>query len=72
MESEGADDDMKFTNGGLAILSAALERYQPRQSEAVLVGGKNVVKPALRLMTSCRLVIGEIKDAQAITSYTQW
>jgi len=67
---------MKFTNGGLAILSAvlntALERYQPRQSEAVLVGGKNVVKPALRLMTSCRLVIGEIKDAQAITSYTQW
>jgi hypothetical protein len=35
------------------------------------VGGGNVLKPALRLMTSYRLAIQEIKDSQAITSYTR-
>jgi hypothetical protein len=36
------------------------------------VGDENVLKPALRLMTYYRLVIEEIKDDEAITSYTQW
>jgi Initiator Replication protein len=36
------------------------------------VGGKNLLKPALRLMTSYRLAIEEIKDSQAITCYTRW
>ena len=31
-----------------------------------------MLKPALRLMTSYRLVIEEIKDAEVITSYTRW
>jgi hypothetical protein len=45
---------------------------RPRQSEAVLVGGRNVLKPALRLMTSYRLAIDEITDSHAITIYTRW
>jgi plasmid replication initiation protein len=36
------------------------------------VGGKNLLKPALRLMTWYRLVIEEIKDAEVIKSYTRW
>ena len=31
-----------------------------------------MLKPALRLITYYRLVIEEIKDDEAITSYTQW
>jgi plasmid replication initiation protein len=55
-----------------AILNTALEKYQPGQSEPILMGDKKVLKPALRLMTWYRLVIEEIKDSQAITSYTRW
>ena len=54
-----------------AVLNTALEKYQPGQSEPIYVGGGNVLKPALRLMTSYRLAIEEIKDSQAITSYTR-
>jgi plasmid replication initiation protein len=31
-----------------------------------------MIKPALRLITSYRLVIEEITDAEVITSYTRW
>jgi hypothetical protein len=55
-----------------AVLNTALGKYQPGQSEPILVGGKNLLKPALRLMTSYRLAIEEIKDSQAITSYIRW
>jgi len=55
-----------------AVLNTALGKYQPGQSEPILVGGKNLLKPALRLMTAYRLAIEEIKDSQAITSYTRW
>ena len=54
------------------VLNTALGKYRPGQSETILVGGENVLKPALRLMNSYRLVIEEIKDSQAITSYTRW
>ena len=54
------------------VLNTALGKYEPGQSEPILVGGKNLLKPALRLMTSYRLAIEEIKDSQAITSYTRW
>jgi plasmid replication initiation protein len=43
-----------------AFLNTALEKYG------------NVLKPALRLMTSYRLAIEEIKDSRGITSYTRW
>ena len=43
-----------------------------RQQHAILVGGDNRLKPALRLMSDYRLVIEEIKEAKAITSYTRW
>ena len=54
------------------VLNSALENYRPGQSEPILVGGKNLLKPALRLMTWYRLVIEEIKDSEVITSYTRW
>jgi plasmid replication initiation protein len=55
-----------------AILDTALQKYRPGESEPIPVGGRNVLKPALRLMTYYRLVIEEIKDGQAVTSYTRW
>ena len=55
-----------------AILNTALEKYQPGQSEPILVGGKKALKPALRLMTRSRLKIDEIMDGRAVTSYTRW
>jgi len=55
-----------------AVLNTALEKYRPGQSEAVFVGGGDVLKPALRLMTYYRLAIDEITDSYAITIYTRW
>ena len=55
-----------------AILDTALEKYQPGQSEPILVGGIKVLKPALRLMTFYRLMIEEINDSQGVTNYTRW
>ena len=40
-------------------------------STPFLVGGNNRLKPALRLISD-RLVIEELKEAKAITSYTRW
>src|SRR5258707_8254419 len=53
------------------VLNTALEKYRPGQAEPILVGGKNLLKAALRLMTWYRLVIEEIKGAEVITSYTR-
>ena len=36
------------------------------------MGGKNLLKPALRLVIRYRLAIEEIKDSEATTSYTRW
>jgi hypothetical protein len=44
-----------------AVLNTALEKFRPGQSEAVLVAGRNVLKPALRLMTSYWFAIDEIR-----------
>lgn len=49
------------------VLSHALEKYRPNQSEPIFVGGKNQLKPALRLMTNYRLVIEEIEDGKVIS-----
>jgi plasmid replication initiation protein len=54
------------------LLNHALEKYRPGQVEPILVGGMKTFKPALRLATSYRLVIEEIKGSEAITSYTRW
>lgn len=54
------------------ILNHALEKYRPGQAEPILVGGIKTFKSALRLATSYRLVIEEIKGSEAITSYTRW
>jgi hypothetical protein len=49
-----------------------LQKYRPGQSEPILVGGENLLKPALRLMSVYRLRIEEIKGAEVVTSYTRW
>jgi plasmid replication initiation protein len=54
------------------VLNSALEKYRPGRSEPIFVGGTNLLKPALRLMSDYRLVIDEIKDAKALRSYTRW
>jgi plasmid replication initiation protein len=54
------------------LLNRALEKFRPGQAEPLLVGGIKTFKTALRLATSYRLVIEEIKDSEAITSYTRW
>jgi hypothetical protein len=41
------------------------------RSTPFLAGGNNRLKPALRLISD-RLVIEELKEAKAITSYTRW
>jgi hypothetical protein len=61
-----------LTDAERGVLNTALEKYRPGQSEPILVGGKNLLKLALRLMTWYRLVIEEIKDAEVIKSYTRW
>jgi hypothetical protein len=53
------------------VLNSALEKYHPGQSEPILVGGNNVLKPALRLMTDYRVVLEEIKEADLVTTYTR-
>jgi hypothetical protein len=55
------------------VLNSALEKYRPSQSEPIFVGGENVLKAALRLMTDYRLMIEEIKDGEVIIkSQTLW
>jgi hypothetical protein len=49
-----------------------LQKYQPGQSEPILIGGEKMLKPALRLMSDYRLRIDEIKGAEVVTSYTRW
>jgi hypothetical protein len=54
------------------LLNTALEKYRLAQSEPVLAGGNKMIKPALRLITSYRLVIEEVTGAEVITSYARW
>ena len=61
-----------LTEAERGVLNTALEKCRSGQSEPILMGGKNLLKPALRLMTWYRLVIEEIKDAEVIKSYTRW
>jgi len=55
-----------------AVLNNALEKYQPGHADPILVGGKKVLKTALRLMTWRRLKIDEVLDGRAVMSYTRW
>ena len=54
------------------VLNLGLQKYRPGQSEPILVGGENLLKPALKLMSLYRLRIEEIKGGAAVTSYTRW
>jgi hypothetical protein len=61
-----------LSRGERDVLNSALEKYHPGQSEPIFVGGSNLLKSALRLMTSYRLVIEEIKDGRPVKIYTRW
>jgi plasmid replication initiation protein len=61
-----------LTNAERNVLNSALEKYRPGQTEPILVGGENLLKPALRLMSQYRLRIEEIKGSEVVTSYTRW
>src|SRR5580704_10919941 len=52
--------------------NSALEKYQPGESGPILVGGNNLLKPALRLMSDYRVVLEEVKGAELVTTYTRW
>jgi plasmid replication initiation protein len=54
------------------VLNIAFEKYGPGQSDPILIGGKNSLKPALKLMSFYRLRIDEIKGGAVVTSYTRW
>jgi len=54
------------------VLNIALGKYQPAESEPILVGGARLLKSALRLLTLYRLRIDEIRDGKAVTIYTRW
>lgn len=55
-----------------SILNTALEQRWPHRNKPVLIGGLNQLKTALRLMGTYRLVIEQVEEARAITSYTRW
>jgi hypothetical protein len=55
-----------------SLLNTALEKWRPGRHEPVLVGGLSRLKTALKLMGVYRLVIEEVEEARAITSYTRW
>jgi plasmid replication initiation protein len=42
------------------------------QSGPILIGGENLLKPALKLMRSYRLRIDEIKGGEIVAIYTRW
>jgi plasmid replication initiation protein len=54
------------------VLNKALEKYRAGRSEPILIGGANVLKPALQLMSDYRLRIDEVKEGAVLISYTRW
>jgi plasmid replication initiation protein len=55
-----------------AVLDTALQKYRPGRSDLILIGGISLLKPALRLMMSYRLVIQDVAGFEVLTSYTRW
>jgi plasmid replication initiation protein len=55
-----------------AVLDTALQKYRPGRTDLIPVGGIAQLKPALELMTSYRLVIGDVTGNEVLTSYTRW
>jgi plasmid replication initiation protein len=55
-----------------AVLDTALRKYRPGRTDLILVGGIAQLKPALELMTSYRLVIGDVTGKEVLTNYTRW
>ncbi|MBV9672876.1 MAG: replication initiation protein [Verrucomicrobia bacterium] len=54
------------------ILRDALQEYRPGQKEPIHVGGKEVLKPVLRLSSQCRLTVEEFRTSAVMITYTTW
>jgi plasmid replication initiation protein len=61
-----------LTRATRSVLDTALQKYRPGRTEPILVGGISLLMPALRLMTSYRLMIQEVVGTEVLTSYTRW
>jgi plasmid replication initiation protein len=55
-----------------AVLDTALGKYRPGRTDLIPVGGVAQLKPALELMTSYRLVIGDVIGNEVLTNCTRW
>jgi hypothetical protein len=55
-----------------SVLNIGLQKYRSGQSDPIFIGGPNLLKPALRLMSLYRLRIDEIQGDKVMTSYTRW
>jgi plasmid replication initiation protein len=55
-----------------SVLNIGLQKYRSGQSQPIFIGGANLLKPALRLMSLYRLRIAEIEGDKVMTSYTRW
>jgi plasmid replication initiation protein len=55
-----------------AVLDTALRKYRPGRTDLIPVGSIAQLKPALELMTSYRLVIGDVTGNEVLTNYTRW
>jgi hypothetical protein len=51
------DPYFMLTKAERNVLNIGFEKFLPDQSEPILVGGENLLKPALRLMSQYRLRI---------------
>jgi hypothetical protein len=47
------------------VLNLGLQKFRPGQSDPIFIGGKNLLKPALKLMSFYRLRIDEIKGGRS-------
>ena len=55
-----------------AVLDTALRKYRPGRIDLIPVGDIAQLKPALRLMTSYRLMIRDVVGNEVLTTYTRW
>jgi hypothetical protein len=55
-----------------AVLDTALRKYRAGRTDLIPVGDITQLKPALRLMTSYRLMIREVVGNEVLTTYTRW
>jgi hypothetical protein len=66
LSSAKAACDFLLPKAEREILNTALEQYQPGQPDPIRVGGRGLLKTALRLMSAYRLKIEGIGNAEVV------